>query len=99
MADKEKNQHTSFTEELVGSHLLKILSYYPEMLYEKRFEDMYFVLKKLLINKVDDEWAVPVTPGSCYDVCRYQANATTVEKDPSTLHLGKSSSKVMHSKA
>lgn len=51
-------------------------------LYEKGFEDMHFVLKKLLINKVDDEWAVPVTPGSCHDICRYQANATTVEKDP-----------------
>lgn len=32
---------------------------------------MCFVLKKLLIKKVDDEWAVPVTPGGCYDVCRY----------------------------
>lgn len=78
---KKKNQCTSSTEEFVGSHLLKVLSY-SETLYEKGFEDMHFVLKKLLINKVDDEWAVPVTPGSCLDVCRYQANATTVEKDP-----------------
>lgn len=71
MTDEEKNQHTSSTEEFVGSHLLKVLSYYSETLYEKEFEDMHFVLKKLLINKVDDEWAFPVTSGSCYDVCRY----------------------------
>lgn len=68
---KKKNQHTSSAEEFVRSHLLKVLSYISETLYKKEFEDMCFVLKKLLIKKVDVEWAVPVTPGSCYDVCRY----------------------------
>lgn len=34
IADEEKNQRISFTEELVGSHLLKVLSYYSETLWK-----------------------------------------------------------------